>query len=340
MALNNLKQVQLLHIFMLYLHHIANKSLQTDFLYFIKLVLAGMIKLMHEKLNLSTGSPIKIKWCDYDYFKYPWHTHAEYEIVYIVKSTGKRFVGNNIEDYSDNDLVLLGSFLPHTYRSDDVYYQNDPNQRVYAIILQFAKDFFDHAITNYPEFHKIKKLLKEAKYGVYFNKNANENIRAELFSALNLNDLDLLIKCIKILSLMSDSKEKRLLCDESVDHEIRFQTDDVRLTKIIEYLNDNYSRPITLQEISGYAGMNEAAFCRYFKEKTSKSCIQYVNELRVTFACKLLLEGKLTVSQVCYESGFNNISNFNRQFKSITSYSPSAYLKEFKKKNKLHRFPE
>jgi AraC-type DNA-binding domain-containing proteins len=295
---------------------------------------------MHEKLNLSTGSPIKIKWCDYDYFKYPWHTHTEYEIVYIIKSTGKRFTGNTIESYSDGDLVLLGSFLPHMYRSDDVYYQNDPNYRVYAIILQFAKDLFSHAIQNYPEFHKIKLLLKEAKYGVYFNKSSNDAIRKEMHRALELKDLDLIIQCIKILSLMGDTKEKRLLSDENIENETRYQNDDVRLTKILEFLNDKYSHPLSLKEISDFSGMNETAFCRYFKEKTSKSCFQYINELRVTYACKLLLEGKMSVSQVCYESGFNNISNFNRQFKNITHYSPSEYLKEFKKRTKSHQYSD
>lgn len=287
---------------------------------------------MHEQLNFSTGSPVKIKWCDYDHFKYPLHFHSEYEIIYILKSEGKRFVGNNIEPYSDGDLVLLGSFLPHMYKSAPAYHQNKPDLRVNAIVLQFSKDFFYHAIENYPEFHNIKNLLEESQYGIYFKEcKKTDLIKKRLKGALNLKNIELLIECIKILSLMSVTEEKELLNEDYQENSLKNQFDDPRILKILTYINKHYSAPISLKDIADKAGMNKSAFCRFFKEKTSKSCIEYINELKVTYACKLLREGRLSISQICYEVGFNNISNFNRHFKKITKFTPSDYLLEFKK---------
>lgn len=290
-----------------------------------------MAKIMHEKLNLSSGSPIKIKWCDYDYFKFPWHFHEEFEIVYVLKSTGTRFVGNNIKSFSDGDLVLLGSSVPHMYRNDIQYYQNDPDKRVYAVTLQFSKDFFQHSLDKYPEFSQIKKLLEEAQYGVYFYKNANGLIRRKITKALHLTGLELLLETIIILSLMSKSKDKRLLSDESEKNLDSFRDNDPREVKVKAFLHREYTRDISLQEVADIAGMNQSAFCRYFLEKTSKTCFQYINELRITYACKLLLEKKLTITQICYEVGYNNISNFNRQFKRVTGYTPTEYRLEFYK---------
>lgn len=291
-----------------------------------------MKNLMHEQLTFSTGSPVKIKWCDYDHFKYPLHFHSEYEIVYIIKSSGKRFVGNNIEPYSEGDLVLLGSFLPHMHKSDPAYHQNNPDLRVNAIVLQFSKNFFQYAIENYPEFLKIKNLLEESQYGIYF-KSCRETdlIKKKLKKSLNLKNIDLLIECLKILSLMSNTENKEFLNEDYFENSFDRQFDDLRIIKIITYINKHYSDPINLKDIADKAGMNKSAFCRLFKEKTSKSCIEYINELKTTYACKLLIEGRLSISQICYEVGFNNISNFNRQFKKNTNFTPSDYLLEFKK---------
>ncbi|MEA4917892.1 AraC family transcriptional regulator [Proteiniphilum sp.] len=290
-----------------------------------------MAHIMHEKLNLSSGSPIKIKWCDYDYFKFPWHFHEEYEIVYVLKSTGTRFVGNNIEPFSDDDLVLLGSSVPHMYRNDIQYYQNDPKYRVHAITLQFSKEFFKYSLEQYPEFSQIKNLLEDAKYGIYFEKDANRAIRKKMVKALHLSGLDLLLEIIKILSLMSQSESKRLLRDESEDTLALTDDKDPRIIKVKAFLHREYTGIVSLQRVADIAGMNESAFCRYFLKKTSKTCFQYINELRITYACKLLLERRLTISQICYESGYNNISNFNRQFKKITGYSPTDYVHVFNK---------
>ena len=131
---------------------------------------------------------------------------------------------------------------------------------------------------------------------------------------------------------MSNATEKKLLDDRSSKNDSHTQYEDPRITKVLSVVNREYAQDISLTEIASLAGMNKSAFCRFFKSKTSKTFTQYLNELRINYACELLLAGKLTISQICYETGFNNISNFNRQFKNITSYNPTSYIVEFKKK--------
>lgn len=297
-----------------------------------------MNRIMYENLNLDTGSPVKIKWCDYDYFKFPLHFHDEYEIVYIIKSTGTRFVGNSIEPYSQGDLVLLGSSVPHMYRSDPEYYKNCPDLRVHAVTIQFSKEFFSHGISQYPELNKIKNLLIRAKRGVYFHKQFNQSVRNHILRALKLKGFPLLLECLHILSLMSNSQHYTLLNQEDSESTSEFIEADTRLIKVLSFIKREYNRQLTLKEIAGVAGMNQSAFCRFFHEKTGKTCTRYINSLRISYACKLLQEKRLSITEICYECGFNNISNFNRQFKEITKYSPTEYMNEFNRSSLLdHR---
>lgn len=284
---------------------------------------------MHEQLGMADGSPVKIKWCDYDYFKYPWHFHSEYEIVYVIKSSGTRFVGSSIESFTDGDLVLLGSFLPHMFRNDEVYYRNDPDLRVHAITIQFSKDFFSKAIDSYPEFKPVKSLLENARYGICFENNINDLIRKRIKGLLRLSGMPRLLECLHILSLMSKSEHKRMLSDESADLG-PVNHGDARIMQVLDKLNRDYYKPVKLKEMAASAHMNEAAFCRYFKEKTGKSLLQYIHELRIGLACKLLLNGEQTVMEICYECGFNSLSHFNRLFKRITQRTPTEYLEAFK----------
>lgn len=296
-----------------------------------------MNRIMHENLNLDSGSPVKIKWCDYDYFKFPLHFHDEYEIVYIIKSIGTRFVGNSIQPYSDGDLVLLGTSLPHMYRSAPEYYKNNEKLRVHAITIQFSKEFFSHGINQYPEFLKIKNLLIMAKQGIYFHKQANQHIRARIKRTLSLKGLPLLLECVQILSLMSTSTDYTLLNEEDSESKSEFIEADTRLIKVLSFIKREYNRQLTLKEISAVAGMNQTAFCRFFRDKTGKTCTQYINSLRIGYACKLLQEKRYSITEICYESGFNNISNFNRQFKQLTNHSPTEYMNEFSKPP-LHKY--
>ncbi len=288
------------------------------------------MKIMHEQVSFAPNTSLKVKWDDFPHFTYPWHFHSEYEIVFVLKSFGKRFVADSISTFTEGDLVMLGSNLPHFWKSDDLFFSEDEEYRVNAIVIHFPKNFFEYEIENYPEFHSIRKLLIRSGRGIKFHPGFSEKTGKDLKRLLKLKNLEQMLFFLKILDKMSRTDQYNLLASDLYKIEEHGVLND-RLDKIMHFINHNYHRKIKQEEIAEKAGMTTAAFCRYFKEKTGKTFIRFVNEMRVAYACKLLIERKMSVSQVCFECGFNNLSNFNRTFKKISGYTPSFYQEQFMK---------
>ncbi len=290
------------------------------------------MKIMHEQLSFNNSSSFKIKWDDFPHFTFPWHFHSEFEIVYVIESFGKRFIADHIGQFKAGDLVLLGSNLPHFWKNDELFYKNDPRYGVKAVVIHFPKDFFKDQISNYPEFYRIKELLQRASRGISFNLSVSKVVGPQLKKLLKLDGLERTLKFINILNDLALSDQYTLLASNSyMPNEVDWSGN--RLDRVLYLVNAGYKKPIRLEEIADDIGMNANAFSRYFKDKTGKSFSQFIIELRVGYACKLLTEGKLNVTQVCYESGFNNLSNFNRQFRRITNYSPSEFQEQYHRAN-------
>jgi AraC-like DNA-binding protein len=289
------------------------------------------MKIMHEQVSFAPRTLLKVKWDDFPHFTYPWHFHSELEIVYILKSSGTRFVADSIEPFREGEITLLGSNLPHFWKNDKVDESNETT-RVNAIVVQFHKDFFREEIQSYPEFHSIQELLKRAERGIHFTGTSREQIGRMLKRLLKTKDLERILYFIKILEVMARTENYRMLASKAYQLEEHKELSR-RIDKIMHFINTNYQRKITQEEIAGKIGMNTAAFCRYFKEKTGKNFIYFVNEMRIGYACKLLIENHLSVTQICFECGFNNISNFNRMFKRQTGYTPGAYQRQFIRAN-------
>lgn len=285
------------------------------------------MKIMHEQVSFAPRTMLKVKWDDFPHFTYPWHFHSEFEIVYVLKSSGKRFVADNVETFGEGDITLLGSNLPHFWKSDAPG-EIENASRVNAIVVQFHKDFFRDEINSYPEFHRIKELLKRAGRGIHFSKTSGEKIGKMLKRLLKLNGIERMLYFIKLLDTMARTENYRILASKAYQLEEQKELNN-RLDKIMHFINTNYQRKITQEEVASKIGMTTAAFCRYFKEKTGKGFIFFVNEMRIGYACKLLIENHLSISQICFECGFNNISNFNRMFKRQTSYTPGEYQQQF-----------
>jgi len=285
------------------------------------------MKIMHEQVSFAPRTLLKVKWDDFPHFTYPWHFHSEFEIVYILKSSGTRFVADSIEPFREGDITLIGSNLPHFWKSETSD-EGSGNDRVNAIVVQFHTDFFREEINSYPEFHKINELLKRSSTGVHFLEPASEKIGKMLKRLLKLNGMERVVYFIRLLDLMARTEHFRILASKTYlleDPKVLSR----RLDKIMHFIITNYQRKLTLEEVAGKIGMNAAAFSRYFKEKTGKNFIFFVNEMRIGYACKLLTENILSITQICFECGFNNISNFNRVFKRQTGYTPGAYQLQF-----------
>ena len=289
------------------------------------------MKMMHEQVSFAPLSLLKVKWDDFPHFTYPWHFHREYEIVYILKSSGKRFVADSVEPYREGDITLVGSNLPHFWKSDSPG-ESDLEPRVNAIVVQFHTDFFREEIQFYPEFHAINELLKRSAKGIHFSHPTSEKIGKMMKRLLKLNGLERILHFIKLMDFMARSEHYRILASKGYVLEDQKEVAQ-RLDKILHFITTNYQRKITEEEVANRAGMSTVAFCRYFKEKTGKGFSHFVTEMRIGYACKLLIENDLSISQICFECGFNNLSNFNRRFKKQTGQTPGGYQQQFIRAN-------
>lgn len=281
-----------------------------------------MRTIMNERLPISESSPLKVRFFDYAHFTYPLHFHSEYEIIYIKEGTGTRFLGNNIAQYKAGDILLIGSNLPHFMKSDDAYHSGNTDLRVTGTIIQFEKDFMYYAVNHYPHFIKIRKLLQDSLRGIYFSSAKLQDLLAKLPLENGLNQLMLFLELLKE---MSETDNRQIISTSDFINETIYDT--ARIDKIISYLNKNYTRHISLDEIASFAAMNAAAFCRYFKSKTGKSFKNYILDMRIGYACKLLLMEDISISQLSSECGFDTISHFNKTFKKNMGYVPSQYRK-------------
>ncbi len=283
---------------------------------------------MHEQVDFPGQSTIKVKWQDRPHFTYPWHFHSEYEILYVIDGFGTSFVADTIETFSSGDLVLLGSNLPHFWRSDESYHAENCQKKVNYIVIQFPNDFFKDPIFQYPEFYLIKKLLKMSLRGIRFFPPFSKKAGKKIIDIVSVTGFERVVLVLELLQYLAESDSYRLLAGELYNQQNYDFTND-RLTKVLHFLNINYQQKIELKKVAEIAHLHPSAFCRFFKEKTGKSLSEFIIDMRIGYACKLLVEGYLTVSQICFECGFNNLSNFNRIFKRQNKCTPKEYKEKF-----------
>jgi len=286
---------------------------------------------MHEQIDFPGRSAVKVKLREMPHFTYPWHFHPEFEILYVIDGYGTSFVADSIEEFQSGDLALIGSTLPHFWRSDEKYLNSEGKLKVKYIVIQFPTDFLKDEITNYPEYHLIGDLLERASKGIRFSPEFARKIENKIMKLSKSDGFERIIHLQELLQALAKTQDYKLLAGEFYQQENHTFT-NFRLTKVLQFLNTNYQRKIELETVADIANLHPAAFCRFFKEKTGKSLSEYVNDMRIGYACRLIIEGKLSVSQISYESGFNNLSNFNRTFKKHTGYTPTNYFGEFHKK--------
>ena len=262
-----------------------------------------------------------------------WHYHPELELTYIRKSTGTRLAGDSIERFSDGDLILLGANLPHMWRNDDLYFDKDSDKHIEAIAVHFREDFWGKMFLDMPENRHIRQLTTFATRGFQILGRTNEIIVDKMEQMLHLKGARRVIHLLDMLDIIAQSSEVRYLASQGFVDQYKIDPND-KINEIYQFTLSNFKNGITIQEVAKHVHISPNYFCRYFKKRTSKTYIEFVTELRVGYACKLLLENNLNINQICYESGFNNVSNFNRKFKELIGHSPSEYYKEFSDKNK------
>lgn len=247
------------------------------------------------------------------------HSHKNYELNFIVNGHGRRFVGGIISLYEPGDLVLMGPDLPHGWEVDN------PEEGPVSITIHFAEDLFDSALFRIPEFDMLQLLLERSKHGLHFASIDPWKFQTLLEELIQLRGYESMIQMLKILGHLTTVREVQSIStgDFSLNKD---QNELERINKVYDYVFHNFNGEIRLKEVARLVNLSETAFCSYFKKRTKKTFSRFVKEIRIGYACKLLSNSTdKNIAQICFESGFNNVANFNRQFREITNLNPRQY---------------
>jgi len=251
-----------------------------------------------------------------------WHFHPELELTHIVKGRGTRFVGDNIEFFQDGDLILIGSNLPHVWKN-----QNKESELSVARVVQFLPNFMGEDILKLVEFKNIQKLLIKSSFGLKIEGEVKVLILGFLNKLFKTEDpLERIILIIKMLDCLGTSDETIPISKSLFLVELDKQNKN-RLNRVIDYTITNFASKIMLEDVASISNMSVSNFCKFFKVRVKKTYVQYLTEVRIGMSCKMLIENQLSINRIAYNSGFVNISNFNRAFKLNKNMTPFSYRK-------------
>jgi AraC-like DNA-binding protein len=252
------------------------------------------------------------------YFPCPWHYHPEYELVLVLKSTGRRMVGDHIGYFQEGDLVCMGPYLPHVWVNDPVFFTGKAPSEAEAIVIHFKEDFLGRDFLKIPEMDQLRNFLRLSSRGMSLHGATKDQINALMIGMVNMNGLQRLSALLSIFDILSNTNEFRLLSSPGLVQNDSHPLKNDRFDKI---------KDISLPEMANMANMAVTTFCNFFKEQYRITFVEYLNSVRIGHACKLLSANDQNIVDVAFECGFNNLANFNRQFKKYKNMTPTQYRK-------------
>ena len=285
------------------------------------------ITMLREEIILNNTDNLNIREFKRKYFEMPWHSHGEYELVYIISGCGKKFIGESMNNFFDHDLTFIGPNTPHFFLADDHYY-GDNNSFCHWWVIQFSKDIFPAIMDKLEAFNSISKVLSQSQYGLHFSTaETRKHVLKTIKSMRKTTGLDRIITLYQLLNYISKDQSTEMLCTEKPEPHPAINNDIINT--VYTYLLNNFKQNILLEDIAQLMHMRVTTLCTYYKRHTLKSIIESLNEIRISHACKLLVNSRLDINQIAYESGFRNISNFNRHFLKIKNITPKNYRSSF-----------
>ena len=261
-------------------------------------------------------------------FTYPLHQHKEFELNFIERGKGvRRIVGDSVEEIGDYELVLIGGEdLEHVWEQGRC-----KSKDIREITIQFSGDIFGDGLLSKNQFASIRRMLKRADHGLAFSLPSIMKVYSTLDTIANESERFVqFLKFMYILYELSVSDEARILASSSFAHTER-STESRRVQKVKQYINDHYNEPLKLADLADLVGMSPVAFSRFFRQRTGRTLSDYIVDIRLGFAARMLVDSSRNISEICYECGFNNLSNFNRTFKAKRNYTPRDFRAMFKK---------
>lgn len=282
------------------------------------------------KVGSNEGASFDIRHDSVPYFNNPWHYHPEFELTLVLKSSGVRFIGDSIEAFQEKDLILVGANLPHYWRNHTQFYSPRSTERAEAIIMRFSGDIWGKEFLKTPEMSAVSKLLQQARLGIKFPPEIADHVKPILIELLSGTGVRQPIGWLQIFERLASASNYQLLATKSFGV-LKGDMDSNRIDRVLMYIHEHLSDSIRLTDVAAFSNMNTAAFCRFFKQRTNKTFVEVVNEVRIQAACRLLAASDQDISEIAYDCGFQDLSYFSQVFKTKMGVSPSG----FRRKNLL-----
>lgn len=289
------------------------------------------MKPILRKIDTGNNHSFSIREDVQPYLYNHWHYHPEVELTLIRKGSGLRLVGDSMQPFDDGDLILLGANVPHLWRSGPGYFESASNLTIEAIAIHFRPDFWGTPFSALPEMAAIRKLLDRAQRGIRLMGDTRCRVTTMMEEIHRTSGgIARIERLLHILDTISLSAEYELLSSSGFVQTFNANNTD-RIDQIFNYTFTHFKEPLSIEKVASTVNLSPHSFCRYFKTRTLKTYWQFLLEVRIGHACKLLIENKQNISQIAFESGFNNLSNFNRQFKAVMGLTPQQYLTVYTK---------
>lgn len=286
------------------------------------------MKAAVQKSTIPETQMFIIKKLEDKHFDPIWHSHCEYQLFVVLEGTGTRFIGDSIKSFERGDLVLTGANLPHLWRSDEAYFKKDSQLSIHGIVIYLQENFMGEQMMQKEEMLLVKKLLKKSARGLEFYGECKDLVTGMMKALALMSGLESLIQLLKILQVLANSKAYHYISHTEYSDPVNENETD-RMNKVYEYALANFRSRISLPELAEILCMTSSSFSRYFTARNNRTFSKFIMELRIKYACKLLIETNMPVSLISYESGFNTLSNFNKQFKEIMNKKPLEYKIQF-----------
>jgi AraC-like DNA-binding protein len=286
------------------------------------------LKKPFQKSRIPEQSAFVVKELVAPYFDKNWHFHPEYQLFWVRKGRGTRFVGDDMRVFKENDLVFTGPNLPHLWRNDQEYFEKGSELLTEGIVVYFPENFIGKEMMQKEEFGELTVLLEKAGMGLEILGKTNEELRPLLASLVLKSGLDRIIGLLEILLRVARSAEVKPIVRAGYMNTNKESEKD-RMSTVYAFVMDHFQRPVKLEEVAGLINMSSSSFSRYFKSRMNKSFSDFLSEVRIGHACKLLQRENINISEISYECGFHTLSNFNKQFKEKMNMTPMSYKKDF-----------
>jgi len=286
------------------------------------------MKATFQKIEANINHSFNVEHLTFQYFPHPILFHPDVEILLVISGTGTRFIGDSIGHFGPGDLIMIGPNVPHGWQSDEKYTRKNSNLVSEVKFILFKPEIFGDQFWKLPESKAILRLIQLSQRGIKLTGTTLNDVTLLIDSINSAVGFNRIIQLLKILEIIVERNEYVILAGPDIQNSID-EKDSERLNKVYKYLMNNYQNNITLEEVASIASLSVPAFCRYFKKRANKTFVQFLNEIRIAFACKLLIDDDQTVAAICYSCGFSNVSFFIRQFKKITALTPLNYRKKY-----------